>query len=247
MLRIAIIRLSSMGDIIHTASIIPHLVESLKTKYKEISITWYVDSQFGDILDDCLFIKVVKIPLKQSIKEKNFKEIYKIAKNLKEQSYDFVLDFQGLLKSAIIGWLIPSKTFVGFDKNSIKERIASLFYNKKISIPYKEHILLRNATLAFLAFDLEIPTLDFLLKPKRFFAYEDFNFNISEKTKVLCVLETSKENKTYPLESFLQLASLFNKINIKPLMLSYREILCDIFIVVSKLSFMLFISNPFGF
>ncbi|MDA3966754.1 MULTISPECIES: lipopolysaccharide heptosyltransferase I [Helicobacter] len=223
MLRIAIIRLSAMGDIIHSVSILPHLLEGLVKQHKQIHISWYVDSAFSDILEDSPNINtLIKIPLKQCIKDKNIKELYKIYKELKSHKYDVVLDFQGLIKSALIGKILQSKEFVGFNKNSIKEPIASIFYTKKIDIPYEKHILLRNATLAFRAFNLTPPSLEVLLKTKPFLGFKEHNFNINEDTKILLALETSKKNKTYNLESYLKLVQLFNQINIKPILLSYE-------------------------
>ncbi|CAM2769331.1 lipopolysaccharide heptosyltransferase I [Helicobacter burdigaliensis] len=223
MLKVAIIRLSAMGDIIHSASILPLLLENLKKTYQDVILHWYVDSVFKEILEDSpLICKVIPIPLKQSIKEKNLKNLMQIYKTLKSEKYDYVLDLQGLIKSAIVGKLLESKNFIGFDKRSIKEPLASLFYTKKISSPYEEHILLRNAKLAFLAFGVQPPSLEELLSSKNFLGFKNQDFSLQTSPKVLFVLETSKANKTYPLESFIKLAKLFNSLNIKPIFLTHK-------------------------
>ncbi len=223
-LKIAFIRLSSMGDIIHSASILPSLFSVLSEKYQPI-FDWYVDSIFYEILEQSPYIhKLIALPIKQSLQERKPKNLLKIYQSLKEESYDYVIDLQGLIKSALIGKCLTTKHFIGFDYQSIKEPLASFFYTQKVSIPYEKHILLRNATLAFSAFNLTIPTLQTLLHPPTFLAS---NSNLSplliEGKKVLLVLETSKPNKTYPQSSFLELVRLFNIVGIKPLLLSHKQ------------------------
>lgn len=236
-LKIAFVRLTAMGDIIHSASILPLLRHALLPHCKPI-FHWYVDETFREILEDSPCIdKLIAIPLKTSIKDKNFKALRQIYQTLKLESYDIVIDFQGLLKSAIIGKFLDSKKYVGFSFNSTKESLASLFYTHKIKIPYQEHILLRNATLAFGAFsdtfNLAIPDLQTLLNPKPFLGF-DSNLasktsekNLKKSPKILLVLETSKPNKTYPKHLFLELTELFNSINLTPILLSHKTSISD--------------------
>lgn len=224
-LKIAIVRLSAMGDIIHSASVLPLLLESLKTTHN-ITLHWYVDSIFSAILEDSPCIdRLIALPLKQAIASKDFKALKAIYHTLKQESYDRVLDLQGLLKSALVSRLLTASQIIGFQ--SAKESLATLFYHQKISIPYEEHILLRNATLAFSAFGLSVPTLDTLKSPKDFLGFQNLPlpFELPQGKKVLCVLETSKPNKTYPLESFVALASLLNAREITPLFLSRYDLM----------------------
>ncbi|MBD5164234.1 lipopolysaccharide heptosyltransferase I [Helicobacter sp.] len=219
-LKIAIVRLSAMGDIIHSASVLPILLESLKTMHN-ITLHWYVDSVFSAILEDSPCIdRLVTLPFKQAIATKDFKALKAIYHTLKQESYDMVLDLQGLLKSAFVSKILTTAQIIGFQ--SAKESLATLFYHRKIPIPYEEHILLRNATLAFGALGLSVPTLETLKNPKDFLGFQNLPlpFALPQGKKVLCVLETSKANKTYPLESFVALASLLNTREITPLFLS---------------------------
>ena len=50
-LKVAIVRLSSLGDIIHSASLLPLLLESLKPTYA-VTLHWYIDKIFSEILED---------------------------------------------------------------------------------------------------------------------------------------------------------------------------------------------------
>ena len=60
-----------------------------------------------------------------------FKELSKVKSF---GNYDLVIDFQGLIKTAIISKLINAKEIVGFDWNSVREGVASLSYSKKVKI-----------------------------------------------------------------------------------------------------------------
>lgn len=219
-LRIAIIRLSSLGDIIHSASVLPLLLESLKATY-EVTLHWYVDSIFSEILEDSPCIdKLIALPLKRAIASKDFQCLRSIYRTLKQESYDVALDLQGLLKSALVSKLLRTNKIVGFQQT--KESLATLFYNQKIPISYEEHILLRNATLALGAFRINPPSLESLKNPQCFLGFQNtpLPFELPQGKKILCVLETSKPNKTYPLESFVALASLLNTKGWIPLFLS---------------------------
>lgn len=223
-LKIAIVRLSAMGDIIHSASVLPALLESLKIIHN-LTLHWYVDSVFSAILEDSPCIdRLIALPLKQAIASKDFKALKAIYHSLKQESYDIVLDLQGLLKSALISKILTTNQIIGFQ--STKESLASLFYHQRISIAYEEHILLRNATLVFGAFGLGVPALEDLKNPKDFLGFQNLPlpFELPQGKKVLCVLETSKPNKTYPLESFVALASLLNAREITPLFLSRYDL-----------------------
>lgn len=222
-LKLAIVRLSAMGDIIHSASILPLLIESLKKDY-EVKIYWYVDSVFSEILQDSPYVDtLVSLPLKNALKAKDLKALYHIYKTLREESFDIALDMQSILKSAIVNRCLRAKKTFGFQ--SPREPIAKLLYPIQIPIPYMEHILLRNATLAFSALNLKIPNLESLKQCKPFLGFTPMKFPFLQKGKnILCVLETSKPNKTYPLEKFLELAKLLNAKGHVPIFLSKNPI-----------------------
>lgn len=228
-IKVAFIRLTAMGDIIHSASILPLLHQQLSQTHNP-TFHWYVDSSFKEILESSPFVdKLIAIPLKQSIQQKSFKNLYLIYKTLKSESYDIVIDLQGLIKSAIVGKILHSKKYVGFDFKSAKESLAALFYTQKIHIPYHEHILLRNATLAFNALNLPTPNLQTLFNPKPFLSFNPaLTPQLPKNSKnILFVLETSKPNKTYPKALFLELAKLFNAIGISPILLTHKTTIND--------------------
>jgi heptosyltransferase-1 len=122
-------------------------------------------------------------------------------------NYDVVIDAQGLLKSAIVSKIVGNRVvgsfIAGFDKDSIRESIASWFYDKKVFIPYDKNVIDRNIKLVSKSLDFQISKEEIL--DKKPFLY--FNSQkIIEGEYIVFVVGASKENKIYPKEKFLELA-----------------------------------------
>ncbi|AFI05484.1 lipopolysaccharide heptosyltransferase I [Helicobacter cetorum] len=208
-MKIAIVRLSALGDIIVSAV----FLATIKEHFPNAQIEWFVDEKFSAILEHSPYIdKLHPIALKRTLKSLNPFEIFKLFKSLRAYEYDLVIDMQGLIKSALIARFLKAPKKVGFDYTSAKEGLSALFYSQKVSIAYSEHILKRNFTLICQALDLpKIEIRESLLNRAKVFSYQnslqikELNLNES-KPKILFVLETSKVNKTYPLERFKELA-----------------------------------------
>ena len=122
-LKIAIVKLSALGDIVHAAVVL----QFIKKYYPNAHITWLVDTRFASLLKDHPLIdELVVLPLKQS-----FKQSYKILKTLGK--FDKVIDLQGLFKSAVVAKIIGKQTY-GFSRESVKEKIAARLYRHKFKI-----------------------------------------------------------------------------------------------------------------
>jgi heptosyltransferase-1 len=160
-LKVAIVKLSAMGDIIHAMV----ALEFIKKHNPNIKIDWIVESAFVAVLEGNPNIdNILELNLK-SIK-KNKAEIFnqiKAAKSYAKNSYDLVIDAQGLLKSAITAKLLGKK-IAGFSKNSIREKIASYFYNIKVDISYAANTIDRNAKVLSKPLGFSISKEDILNK-----------------------------------------------------------------------------------
>lgn len=153
-MRILIIKLSSIGDLIHT---FPAIIDA-KLYVKDLIIDWMVDEDFFEIIDiyknfnDFQAIeKIITIPLRK-IKRNVYKEIFKFnvrnfLDNLRSIKYDLIIDPQGLLKSAILTMLCKSHQTVGFNFNSCREKLASFIYNNTIEVNKNLHAIFRTKKL----------------------------------------------------------------------------------------------------
>ncbi|MGL2507146.1 lipopolysaccharide heptosyltransferase I [Helicobacter pylori] len=208
-MKIAIVRLSALGDIIVSAVFLVAIKECLPNA----QIEWFVDERFSAILEHSPYIdKLHPIALKSALKTFNPLKIFKLFKSLRAYEYDIIIDMQGLVKSALIIQTLKAPKKVGFDYASAREGLSTFFYSQKVSIAYDEPILKRNFTLLSQALNLPKNEISESLSSRfKVFSYQDspqinaLNLN-QNKPKILFVLETSKINKTYPTERFKELA-----------------------------------------
>ncbi|WP_139524074.1 lipopolysaccharide heptosyltransferase I [Helicobacter pylori] len=208
-MKIAIVRLSALGDIIVSAVFLAAIKECLPNA----QIEWFVDERFSAILEHSPYIdKLHPIALKSALTTFNPLKIFKLFKSLRAYEYDIIIDMQGLVKSALITQMLKAPRKVGFDYASAREGLSAFFYSQKVSIAYDEPILKRNFTLLSQALNLPKNEISESLSSRsKVFSYQDspkinaLNLN-KNKPKILFVLETSKINKTYPIEHFKELA-----------------------------------------
>ena len=194
-LKIAIIKLSSLGDIVHCAIVL----QFIKRFVPDAHISWFVDSKFAKILDFVSSIdEVISLPLK----DKNYKQTWQILKAHRGK-FDLIIDFQGLIKSAIIARMLGSNT-CGFDKNSAKEGLSSIFYFKKFSCNYARNIILRNLELSAFALNFSFEKEDIIHKMPCFSApaqaIKDLKQELDKKSGekfILIAPFASEKNKCY--------------------------------------------------
>jgi lipopolysaccharide heptosyltransferase I len=127
------IRLSSFGDVLMT---IP-AVKALREQYPHARLTWLVEGSVGDLLSCQGFIdEVIRFPrgsIQGSIKSGNLsraaKETGIFLKKLRDGEYDLIIDFHGIIKSALFLRLVRGKRTIGFGKTVAKEK-SHLFYGE---------------------------------------------------------------------------------------------------------------------
>lgn len=184
-LKIAIVKLSALGDIVHAAIVL----QFIKKHCPNTHITWLVDARFASLLKDHPLIdELVILPLKES-----FKKSYKIIKTLGK--FDKVIDLQGLFKSAVVAKLL-GKEIYGFSRESVKEKIAARLYRHKFKIDYNENIIVRNLSLVGYALNFNFDRDEILKKSPCFEICKKIK-NESGKKRVLIAAFASEESKIY--------------------------------------------------
>ena len=184
-LKIAIVKLSALGDIVHAAIVL----QFIKKHHPNAHITWLVDARFASLLKDHPLIdELVVLPLKES-----FKKSYKIIKTLGK--FDKIIDLQGLFKSAVVAKLL-GKEIYGFSRESVKEKIAARLYRHKFKIDYNENIIVRNLSLVGYALNFSFDRGEILEKSPCFEICKKFK-NESDKKRILIAAFASEESKIY--------------------------------------------------
>ena len=205
-MRIAIVKLSALGDIVHAMVVL----QFIKRAIPQCRIDWIVEENFADLLKYNPHIDtVLTVNLKALKKDKLkfFSELSKV-KSYASNSYDVVIDMQGLLKSAIVSRILGPNA--GFDKKSIREKIAALFYRRAFSIPYEKNVIVRNMDLAAASLDMVFETKD-LEKREAFLFFsgadrkKTASFLKKDQKNIVYILGSSWESKIYPKERFIEI------------------------------------------
>jgi heptosyltransferase I len=135
---ILVVRLGAMGDILHALP----AVRALKLGHPDTELTWVVEPKWAPLLEQNPFVDRVLL-----LRRDSFRGLVGSYRALRESSYVFAVDFQGLLKSALVAVAAGPGRIYGFDANQVRERAAALFYRYKISSS-AVHVVDRNLDLA---------------------------------------------------------------------------------------------------
>ena len=120
-MNILVVRLGALGDIVHT---IP-AAAALRAAHPHARIDWLVDTSQRQIIDLIQGIdRVIAVP---SGTPAGWLET---VRELRRVSYDAALDFQGLMKSAVLARASGARRVVGFSIWHLREKAARPFYSE---------------------------------------------------------------------------------------------------------------------
>jgi heptosyltransferase I len=142
--RVLIVKTSSMGDVLHT---LPALTDATRA-IADIKFDWVVEEAFAQIPQwhDAVD-QVIPVAIRRWRKNWFRRDIrcerQQFYTKLRERSYDYVIDVQGLIKSAFLVTRKARGIKHGFDRHSIREPIASLFYDVTHAVAKQQHAVER--------------------------------------------------------------------------------------------------------
>lgn len=157
MKRILIVKTTSMGDVIHALP----AVQDILQHFPDAQIDWLVEKSFADIPRlhphvQQVFTVAIRRWRKQLLSCKTWREIGAVKRAIAAHTYDAVIDVQGLVKSAwMTRWARGPR--YGYDAQSIREPLASRFYQHQYAISYQQHAVTRIRTLVALSLGYPVP------------------------------------------------------------------------------------------
>ena len=168
-MRILIVKLGSIGDIVHA---LPSLA-AMRRALPRAELSWVVEKRAAEILKDNPFLKtLIEVDTKALRRWPSSGETLRAPRQqlrrLRASSFDFALDFQGLLKSATIARLSGASRVYGFARPALREPASRFLLTKTVRVPARTHVIVKNLTLAAQALNISVPT-----------SPEDFEFPIS--------------------------------------------------------------------
>ena len=138
-----VVRLGAMGDVIHTM----HAVAWLRRCLPETKIGWVIEERWAELLCakgtprsglrsstrplvDLVHVVNTKAWRKSPLASATRHQFSSALKEIREQRYEVAVDFQGAIKSALLGRLCGAKILVGM--NQPRESPARLFYSERV-------------------------------------------------------------------------------------------------------------------
>lgn len=115
---ILVIRLSAMGDVIHALP----AVASLRRSFPECRLTWVIKPKWAALLKPGLVDEVLPF-------ERTPSGLARLVWQLRRVRFDAVIDFQGLIQSALIAAVARSARKIGLDRTQARESLAARFYD----------------------------------------------------------------------------------------------------------------------
>lgn len=205
--KIAIVRLSALGDIVNSAIVLQFIYQ----KYPDAIVEWITEEVFEPLFLYHPHAKIIHtLNIKKIKKTKSVPLLMQTFSRLKNLGdYDIIIDMQGLIKSAIVARLIGKNTH-GFDKNSTRESLATLFYNTTSHIGYEQNVIKRNCRVVSDALGFEI-TDEMILHKQNIFPSIAFGFKDYSKKNIIIVIGASWESKRYPKEQVAKLCNLLQQ------------------------------------
>lgn len=154
-MRILIVKLGAIGDIVHTLPVLNVIPESRP----DAVVSWVVEARSAEILrgnpmiDNLIEVDTRSLRGKKLI-ENGLADGSKQLRNLRQFDFDIAIDFQGLLKSAIISKLSGAKQRWGFSRSHLREPASRVFYTDVVRLRGQVHVIRQN--LALVAEALEV-------------------------------------------------------------------------------------------
>lgn len=129
------IRMSAFGDVLHALP----AVASLRRGYPGARLSWLLRPEWAPLVAGNPAVDEVIAAPRRSLG---------VFASLRRKKFDLVVDFQGLIQSAILGRAAASGGYFGFAEP--RESLAAALYRTKVS-PDAAHVVDRNLELAYAA------------------------------------------------------------------------------------------------
>ncbi len=203
MTRVLLVKTSSLGDVVHNLPVVNDILQH----QPQANIDWLVEDSFASIprmhpAINQVFTVATRRWRKNLFQRETWQEIHTFKRQLDQQHYDYIIDTQGLIKSA---WMTryAHGHKVGFDYKTARERLASFFYHETHAVSRLKHAVNRNRELAALALKYPTPTAapDYGIDPQS-------NSQIALPSAFVIGLHgTSKASKLWPTGHWVALAN----------------------------------------
>lgn len=161
-MNILIVKLGSIGDIVHA---LPALT-AIRQGLPEAEISWVAEERSAEILRGNMLIdNLIEVDTRSLRGGKVIEEILldlgKQVQAIRKFKFDIALDFQGLLKSAMIAKLSGAGKRWGFSRKNLREPASRIFLTDTVEVPHEIHVVEKNLRLVVGALNIPVPESNF--------------------------------------------------------------------------------------
>jgi heptosyltransferase I len=153
-MRVLIIKTSPLSELISTLPVLDYLHKAVS----DVQVDWVVEDDFTELLEGNPLLDCI-IPVKGDewkrgmLKPGTIREVGAFREAMGRNEYDFCFDFEGTLKSGVIGRLATVKERIGFQKGEGADSANLLFSMRRLPLrPQDRHVTLRCLRLASIPF-----------------------------------------------------------------------------------------------
>jgi heptosyltransferase-1 len=195
---ILFVKTSSLGDVVHNCP----AASDVARRFPGAEIDWVVEESFAGIAALHPQVrKVIPVAVRRwrraLLQPQAWREMRALRDTLADRRYDFVIDTQSLLKSALITSFSRGPRH-GMDRASAREPLAARFYDVVHRVPRGRHAVERNRDLTAqaLGYSLDGATVDY-----------GFRLNAGDRQEgpVVLLTMTSRADKLWPVECWVEL------------------------------------------
>lgn len=211
-LRFLLVKTSSLGDVLHNLPVVSDIVRH----YPDAQIDWLVEENFAALPRLHPVVRnIIPVAVRRwrgkLFNPGTWSEIAEFRAALSVQHYDFAVDTQGLLKSALL-MRGAHGLRCGFDKHSAREPLAACLYQRTFSVSTGQHAVERSRQLAAQALDYELDGLaDYGIRPP-IIARPDW---LVAGPYVALLHATSRDDKLWDEASWIALGHYLHRKNIR--------------------------------
>ena len=137
-LRFLVVRLGSLGDIVHTFPAVAGLRES----FPQAEIVWLTHPRWKALVDNSELASEV-----WEVETRDYSSIRETLTRIRKRQFSVAIDYQGLWKSAALPFLGRVPCRVGFSSHTVREFGVPLLYNKRVRA-MQAHIADQNGELS---------------------------------------------------------------------------------------------------
>jgi len=196
MARILFVKTSSLGDVVHNCPAVSDAAHAIPGA----EIDWVVEEPFAPVAAMHSRVRrVIPVAVRRwrtaLWNPAVWREMREVRRAIAAERYDAVIDTQSLLKSALItSWAHGPRH--GLDRDSAREPLAALFYDRRHAVARELHAVERNRRLAAAALGYAVPSsLDYGLK----------RISPGKDAAVVFLTMTSRADKLWPEECWIDL------------------------------------------